>query len=225
MDRASLLKIAIAAVVASIIAWVYASGAYEEFDPARMRVWFQDAGPWGGVLFIAAYSCLQPFGVNGLVFLLSAPLIWSPTEAFLLNWAGTVGTGLFSFAVARFVARDWIQERLPRRIRRFDDRLRTDGLRTVFLLRLVFYTTPTIQWALGVSKVSFVPLVVGTVLGVAPFTLMTTLIGVRVAAWIEEHPVATWPWDQLWPVLIIAAVVIATIGVLILRKWRAAAVD
>ena len=27
-------------------------------DPARMRVWFRDAGAWGGLLFIAAYSCL-----------------------------------------------------------------------------------------------------------------------------------------------------------------------
>ena len=225
MDRASLLKIAIAAVVASIIAWVYASGAYEEFDPATMRVWFRDAGVWGGVFFIAAYSCFQPFGVNGLVFLLSAPLIWSPTDAFLLNWAGTVGTGLFSFSGARFVARDWIQKRLPQRIRRFDERLHTHGFRTVLILRLVFYTTPTVQWTLGVSRVSFVPFLVGTVLGVAPFTLMTTLIGVRVAAWLEEHPVASWPWDQLWPVLIIAAVVIAALGVFILRKWRAAAGD
>ncbi|MBW2224938.1 MAG: VTT domain-containing protein, partial [Deltaproteobacteria bacterium] len=104
-----------------------------------------------------AYSCLQPFGVNGLVFLLSAPLIWSSTEAFLLNWAGTVGAGIFSFAGARFVARDWIQHRLPQRVRRFDDRLRTHGLRTVFFLRLIFYTTPTIQWALGVSRVSLGP--------------------------------------------------------------------
>ncbi len=225
MDRASLLKIGLAALVASVVAWIYVSGAYEEFDPATMRVWFQDAGPWGAVLFIAAYSCLQPFGVNGLIFLLSAPLIWSPTEAFLLNWAGTVGTGIFSFAGARFVARDWVQQRLSKRVRRFDDRLRTHGLRTVLLLRLVFYTTPTIQWALGVSRVSFAPFLTGTALGVAPFTLMTTLIGVRVAAWLEEHPVATWPWDQLWPLLIAAVVAIATIGVFVVRKWRATAVD
>ena len=225
MDRRSLLKIALAAALASVVAWIYVSGAYEEFDPAAMRIWFRDAGPWGGVLFIVAYSCLQPFGVNGLVFLLSAPLIWSPTEAFLLNWAGTVGTGIFSFAGARFVARDWIQHRLPQRVRRFDDRLRTHGLRTVFFLRLIFYTTPTIQWALGVSRVSLGPFLTGTVLGVAPFTLMTTLIGVRVAAWLEKHPVATWPWDQLWPFVIATAVAIATIGVFVVRKWKATAVD
>ncbi len=225
MDRGSLLKIAIAALLASLVAWIYASGTYEQFDPATMRVWFQEAGPWGGVLFVAAYACLQPFGVNGLVFLLSAPLIWSPTEAFLLNWAGTVGTGLFSFFGARFVARDWIQQRLPQRVRRFDDRLSTRGFRTVFLLRLVFYTTPTVQWALGVSRVAFAPFLLGTVLGVAPFTLMTTLIGIRVAEWIEAHPLATWPWTQLWPILIVATIVIATAAVLLIRKWKSQTLD
>jgi len=225
MDRRSLLKIALAAVVASIIAWVYASGTYQEFDPATMRAWFREAGAWGGVLFIVAYACLQPFGVNGLVFLLSAPLIWSPTEAFLWSWAGTVGTGLFAFSSARFVARDWVQKRLPARIRRFDDRLQTRGFRTVFLLRLIFYTTPTLQWALGVSRVRFGPFFAGTVLGVAPFTLMMTLLGVRIADWIDEHPVATWPWHQLWPVLIVAAALITAIGIFVLRKWRAAAVE
>ncbi|MBW2507051.1 MAG: hypothetical protein JRE81_00320, partial [Deltaproteobacteria bacterium] len=72
MDRASLLKIALVALVAGLVAWVYASGAYEQFDPAVMRDWVRAAGPWGALLFIASYSCLQPFGVNGLVFLLSA---------------------------------------------------------------------------------------------------------------------------------------------------------
>ena len=225
MDRGSLLKIAVAAAVAALFAWVYASGAYEQFDPAAMRDWIRAAGPWGALLFIASYSCLQPFGVNGLVFLLSAPLIWSPTEAFFLNWFGTIGTGLFSYAGARFMVRDWLQERLPRRVRRFDERLRTNGFRTVLLLRLVFYTTPSVQWALGVSRVRFVPFLFASILGVAPFTLGTTLVGIRVAAWIEKNPVATWPWEQIWPAVIAATVVIVTLGVFLLRKWRKTAVE
>ncbi len=225
MDRGSLLKIALAAALAALFAWVYVSGAYEQFDPVTMRDWVREAGPWGGLLFIVSYSVLQPFGVNGLVFLLSAPLIWTPTEAFLLNWAGTVGTGLFSYAGARFMVRDWLQQRLPKRVRRFDERLRTRSFQTVFLLRLVFYTTPSVQWALGVSQVRFIPFLVASILGVAPFTLGTTLVGVRVAAWIEEHPVATWPWDQIWPVVIIATVVTVALGVILLRKWRRTAVE
>ena len=225
MGRGGMLKIAVAAAVAGLFAWIYVSGAYERFDPATMRDWVRDAGPWGGLLFVASYSVLQPLGLNGLVFLLSAPLIWNPSDAFLLNWAGTVGTGLFSFAGARFLIRDWLQARLPRRVRRFDERLHTDGFRTVLLLRLIFYTTPSVQWALGVSRVRFAPFFAASVLGVAPFTLATTLVGIRVAAWIEEHPVSTWPWDRIWPIVIIATVVVVAIGVFVLRKWRKTAVE
>lgn len=225
MDRGSLLKIALVAVVVSLIAWFYASGSYEEVDPQAIRVWIRNAGVWGGVLFVVAYSCLQPFGVNGLLFLLSAPLIWSPTDAFLLNWIGTVGTGVFSFLVARFIARDWVQKRLPQRVRRFDDRLHTRGLVTVLLLRLVFYTTPTVQYALGVSRVKIGPLMLGTILGVAPFTLMTTLLGVRVSAWLDAHPVSNWPWEQIGPWLVVVAVAITATGTFIVRKWKARAIE
>jgi len=225
VDRASLLKIAVAVALAALVAWIYASGAYERFDPVTMRDWVRAAGPWGALLFVVSYSCLQPFGVNGLVFLLSAPMIWSPTEAFLLNWAGTVGTGLFSYAGARFFLRDWLQRKLPQRARRFDDRLHSHGFRTVLLLRLVFYTTPSVQWALGASRVRFLPFVAASILGVAPFTLGTTLVGARVAAWIEEHPVATWPWDRIWPAVIVGSAVIAALGVFGLRKWRKTAVE
>lgn len=225
MDRKGLLKIAVAALAAALVAWVYVSGAYERFDPATMRDWIRNAGPWGGMLFIVSYSVLQPLGLNGLVFLLSAPLIWDPAEAFLLNWAGTVGTGLFSFAGARFLLRDWLQSRLPARLRRFDDRLQVRGFRTVLLLRLVFYTTPSVQWALGVSRVRFLPFLAASVLGVAPFTLGTTLVGVRVAAWIEKHPVSTWPWDRIWPAIVVATTVIVALGVYLLRKWRRTAVE
>lgn len=225
MTRGSLVKIAVAAAIAASFAWVYVSGAYERFDPVQLRDWVRDAGPWGGLLFVASYSVLQPFGVNGLVFLLSAPLIWNPTEAFLLNWAGTIGTGLFSFAGARFFVRDWLQARLPARVRRFDERLQTNGFRTVLLLRLVFYTTPSVQWALGVSRVHFGPFLVASVLGVAPFTLGTTLVGIRVAAWLEAHPVSTWPWETIWPIVIVLTVVTVALGIWLLRRWRRTAVE
>ncbi|NNE20228.1 MAG: hypothetical protein HKN10_17300, partial [Myxococcales bacterium] len=59
MDRGSLLKVAFAALLAGAVAWIYASGAYQELDPATMREWFRNAGQWGGILFVAAYACLQ----------------------------------------------------------------------------------------------------------------------------------------------------------------------
>lgn len=225
MDRASWLKLALVAFIATAVVWLYTSGFYQDFDPKEARDFVREAGLWGAVLFVLSYSCLQPFGINGLVFLLSAPLIWSPAEAFALNWVGTVGTGLFSFAAARFVAREWVQRKLPERVRRFDDRLHSRGFVTVFFLRLVFYTTPTVQYALGVSRVRFGPFLAGTVLGVAPFTILTTFLGVRISAWLELHPLSTWPWAKIGPALVIGVVIAAALGIYGFRRWRARTVD
>ena len=221
MGKAGWLKIGVVAILVSGVAWFYMSGTYQRIDPEGMRTWMRSAGAWGALLFVAAYTLLQPLGVNGLVFLVSAPLIWSPTEAFALNWLGTVGTGLFSFVFARFVARDWVQARLPPRVRRFDDRLYARGFMTVLLLRLVFYTAPSVQYALGVSRVRPGPFLVATVLGVAPFTLLMTLLGVRINAWLVEHPIASWPWNRIGPVIVLVVVGFTAFGIVVFRKLRA----
>ncbi|MGB5812227.1 MAG: VTT domain-containing protein [Polyangiales bacterium] len=225
MDRTSLAKVAVIAVLVTCVVWFYASGRYEDVDPNELRLYVRDAGALGAVLFVLAYSFLQPFGINGLVFLLSAPLIWNPAEAFLLNWAGTVGTGIFSFAVGRFIAKDWVQKRLPERVRRFDERLHTRGFVTVLLLRLVFYTMPTLQYALGVSRVRMVPFLAGTVLGVAPFTLLATFLGIRINEWLDEHPLSSWPWAEIGPWIVLLVIVAAASGVLGVRRWKARTVD
>lgn len=162
--------------------WLYASGGHELVQVDRLKSWFWAAGAWGGVAFIAVYALLQPLGVRSVFFLLSAPLIWSPASALLLSWVGAVVASAVAFGFARFVARDWAQERTPPRIRRLDDELAKDGFRTVTLLRLVFYTTPALQFALGVSRVRFRPFLLGTVVGVLPFTLLMTVFGAELSA-------------------------------------------
>ncbi|MDH3202513.1 MAG: VTT domain-containing protein [Myxococcales bacterium] len=209
----SLCLIVVATIIVSLIALFYFDDGSEELRPATMRAWLQDTGAWGGLLFVAAYSCLQPLGVRAVLFLLSAPLIWEPIDAFLLSWTGAMGTAVVSFVIARFVARDWVQRRMPDSLRRFDDRLCTHGFRTVLLLRVMFYTTPALQYALGVSRVAFRPFLVGTMLGIVPFTLAMTLAGLKVSTWLEQHPIATWPWAELGPLIVVlAAVLVAGVG-------------
>lgn len=160
---------------------LYASGTYAAIDPEGIQVWIRGAGAWGGALFVAAYACLQPLGVRSVFFLLSAPLIWSPVEALVLNWVGAVVASVLAFGFARFVARDWAQERAPERVRRLDARLATHGFRTVTFLRLVFYTTPALQLALGVSRVKLKPFLFGTAVGVVPFTVVMTFFGAQIS--------------------------------------------
>jgi uncharacterized membrane protein YdjX (TVP38/TMEM64 family) len=213
-------RAAVLLVVVSAIAWFYGSGAYESFDPNQLRLWLRDAGGFGGVLFVAAYSFLQPLGVRSIFFLLSAPLVWEPMTAFVLSMTGTVAACVLAFGFARFVGRDWVQRRLPRGIRRLDDRLVTHGFRTVLLLRLVFYTAPTLQYGLGVSRVAPGPFLTGTILGVAPFTALATLIGAEVDAWLRAHPLSSWPWAQFWPAIVLLATALIIGAWWLVRRWH-----
>ncbi len=214
------VRLALAMVVIGVLSWFYASGTYAAIDPEKMRAWLQGAGAWGGVVFVLAYCVLQPLGVRSVFFLLSAPMVWQPLTAFVLSWAGTLAASLAAFGFARFVGGAWVQRRLPPGIRRLDDRLATRGLRTVLLLRLLFYTAPTLQFALGVSRVRAGAFLTGTLLGVVPFTALMTLLGARINAYLVEHPIHSWPWDRFGP-LIIALLLVVLIGAfLFIRRWQ-----
>lgn len=175
------VKLALLVAFLGAVVLLHGSGAFEAIDAESLQSWVRRAGAWGGVAFVATYAFLQPLGLRSLFFLLSAPLIWSPSSAVLLSWIGAVVASVVAFGFARFVARDWAQSRAPARIRRFDRRLAEDGFRTVTLLRLVFYTTPALQFALGVSRVRFRPFLFGTMVGVLPFTLLMTLLGAEMS--------------------------------------------
>jgi uncharacterized membrane protein YdjX (TVP38/TMEM64 family) len=87
-------------------------------------------------------------------------------------------------------------------------------------LRLFFYTAPTLQFALGVSRVRLGPFVAGTILGVVPFTVLMTLLGVQINAWLAAHPISTWPWDRFGPLILTTMVAILTATLLLIRRWQ-----
>ena len=218
MKKVRVIRMIVAALIVGFIAWLYTSGVYETFDPERLRDWVRNAGAWGGLLFVLSYAFLQPIGLNGLFFMLSAPMIWGTSDAFLLNWLGTIGSGLTAFVFARFMAKDWVQARVPKRMHRFDERLETQGFKTVVFLRLVFFTNPALQFALGISRVRFTPFFWGTLVGVFPFTLLLTLLGVRINAWLDAHPISTWPWSEIGAPLMVGALLLIALGVWFVRS-------
>lgn len=160
-----------------IVAALARSGAYEGLTIEGVRQRIDSYGPLGPVVFLAAFTLLQPLGLSAHAFTIGAALIWPAPIAFSLSWAGTVGSSITSFVFSRFVARDWAQRRLPERVRRWEQRLVDRPFRTVLLLRLIFYTTPPVQLMLGASRVPFRAWLPATALGMAPTALAVTLLG------------------------------------------------
>ncbi len=162
-------KIAVVSVVATMLFLAYRNGFFARVsDPQSFSRAIVELGIWGYLGFILTYTCLQPFGVPGTVFIVAAPLIWPWPVAFVLSMIGTMGASVVGFSFARFIARDWVSARIPERFRKYDEALERHAFRTVVTLRLILWMPQVLHGFLGVSKVPFWTHFWGSFLGYIP---------------------------------------------------------
>jgi uncharacterized membrane protein YdjX (TVP38/TMEM64 family) len=187
---------------------VYVTGLHEEFEVETLRGLMTRAGVWGPVLFVLLFS-LEGLGVPGIIFMLAAIAVWPPWLAFLLNWLGAIAAGTLGFAYARFVARDFVASRLPDRIRRFEAVIEKRSIRTVVMIRLLFFLAPVAHWALGLSPVSFRNFLLGSAIGFVPGMLLVSFVGGPVFEWVRRESEAIWIVGTLFLLFGILAVRVA----------------
>ena len=161
-------------------------------DRESLEALFTGSPLWGPILFVALFSLLQPFGFPGLLFMATSTLIWPLGFAFLLNWAGCVGAGCVGFGFARFVGREWVERRLPARMRDFEARIQDRAFRTVLMIRLTTYLIQPAHWALGLSPVKFGPFLLATAMGFIPLTVFWTFAGGNALRWLDDQPRGVW---------------------------------
>lgn len=184
-SRVPIKLILVVVFVGAAIA-LFASGLHRDIDPEQVRQWLTHSGPWGPIVFLLAFALLQPLGVASHLFILSAAAVWHPAFAFGLSWLGAIGGGCTAFFFARYVGRGWVQDRMPKRLQGYDDRLETRGFRTVLGLRLLLFTFGPLQLMLGVSRVRFGAFVAGTAIGIAPMVAFETFVGGSIIGWVTS---------------------------------------
>lgn len=204
-------KAKIAAVVAVLVMLVVAQrmGLFHLFaDPPRVKAALVDLGGWGYLAFLAAYTCLQPFGVPGTVFVMAAPLIWPWPVAFALSMAGTLSASMVGFSFARFVARDWISQRIPERFRRYDEALSKRAFTTVATLRFIFWMPPLLHAFFGVSSVRFWTHFWGSAVGYFIPLLAVSYFGQKLFDLLRDLPASAWIGFAAGTLAIIAVVLV-----------------
>jgi uncharacterized membrane protein YdjX (TVP38/TMEM64 family) len=198
------LRLGLLLGVVAIGLLAFASGVGQYLEVERFEALLRGLGVWGPILYVLLFALLEPFGVFGIVFVVPGSLVWDFPTLFLLSWLGSVGAGIVGFSFARTIGRDWVSRHLPERMHHFDERLVTHGLRTVVIVRLLFFLTPPAHWMLGLSRVSFGNFVLGTAIGFFPTMALFTYAGKNVVDAMADRP--GWIW-----LLVIAILALATV--------------
>ncbi|MCH7598444.1 MAG: TVP38/TMEM64 family protein [Myxococcales bacterium] len=196
--------------VLAIGALGYFGGYFQYLDPVHLRELLEAAGPWGPLAVIVLFAVFEPFGAPGAIFILASATLWPFWLAFTVNILGAIGAGMLGFTFARYLGRDWVEGRMPERLRKWDERLSKDGLPKVILFRLIFFLNPASHWALGLSRVKVPAAILGTAIGFIPGVSLLTYFGAELLDWFNDQPTEVW--------IGVAVAIIATIIIFKIRK-------
>lgn len=186
-------KIALAGAVAAVLFVAYRLRLFELFgDPARLKETLLRLGPLGFLAYLLAFALLQPFGLSGVVFTVAASLVWPPTVAIALSLTGCTLASATGFLFARYLARDWVEKRIPARLRRYDERLEAHGFATVLVLRLIFWMNPSLHALFGLSRVHFWTHLLASFLAYVPITVAFTFLGNALFEIFRNQPASRW---------------------------------
>lgn len=169
-------------VAVALVAGLFFSGALREFSLQRTADTIRSYGTFGAVLFVLAFACIQPLGVSGHTFVLSAALVWSPSVAFGLSLLGAVGSSLVNVAFARQVAE------VPQRFAKWEAWIQARGFWGLTLFRAVTFTLHPAQLLVGVLKIPLPRLLLATAIGFTPNIVFDVWFGgellKRLLAWL-----------------------------------------
>lgn len=130
----------------------FIAGPMKNADMESVRASVAAMGALGILVYLGAFTLLQPFGISSHFFCFSAAMIWGFPGAFFLTWIGGTLATIATFGFARYMARDFIEGSIPRRFENLHRNLGSSSFRSIATLRAIFWCAPPIGLALGVSR-------------------------------------------------------------------------
>lgn len=161
------------------ILYVHGFG-FERFKPEAIRDTILSLGYWSPLLYILCNAFRPFFFFPAIILGVAGGLAFGSLWGSIYLIIGTVFGAALCFGVARLLGRDRIKRFWPRwmLLEKLDDQAEMYGFRTVLILRLA----PVLPWDAvsffaGLSKVSFWPYLLATVLGSVPGAIAFTYFG------------------------------------------------
>jgi uncharacterized membrane protein YdjX (TVP38/TMEM64 family) len=213
MSRSTAVKLAVVVAIVIAVILTLAAGGFDLLrDQDRVQEFLTDSGPWGPILFILAFVALQPLSLPGAVLIIPATFVWSWWEVAIYSLSGGMVASTIGFVLARWLGQAWVRRRLPARLQPWEQRLAEHGLVATVALRLLTGYAPVADWLLGVSRVSVPAFGLGTLIGLAPTTVATSIWGDDAVRGLVDSPALT--------LVISAGLIAAAIVTVAIRKGR-----
>lgn len=201
-------------VVALAFVWRYTPLA-EVVSPATAIEWARDlAGHWWApAIVVAAYTPASVVLLPRWIITLAAVLAFGPWQGFLYAQLGVVIAAVLGYFLGRIVHRDTVQRIAGHGINRVSRLLQRRGIVAVTLVRLVpIAPFIVVNAVMGAMRIRLRHFVLGTIFGMLPGMLATTVLGDQIAA-LLANPLRFNVW------MLVAALALVSLAGYGARQW------
>lgn len=179
-----LLRLGVFLMLVSML-WLvgHLSGATAGITPTTIREGLLAAGGAGVVAYVISFCIGNLIQIPGMVFLLGGLLTYGPVQGSAIALLGALAAISSSFIFARTVGGQIeIPESKPR-IRRVLSQLEDKPLRTMIVLRVLFWTSPPLNYALALSSVRYPHYILAAAIGMIPPILLLAALTNQIMIW------------------------------------------
>ncbi|MDI6896209.1 TVP38/TMEM64 family protein [Methanocella conradii] len=151
---------------------------YGHVTPSGIRDVVLSYGPLSAIAYIALHA-MRPFTFLPVTpFTIAGGFIFGHAYGLLLAMLGTTSAAVITFAMSRYLFRDYVKKRLAGKYAGLDDRLNGQGILIVAAMRMVpVIPYDAVGYLAGVSSIGFVEYLLGTLLGELPGAFVLTMLG------------------------------------------------
>ena len=142
--------------------------------------WTQSLGAWGPIFVALFYIVACVFFLPGSVLTLGAGFLFGVPVGLVTAWTGATVGACAAFIVGRTLARDWVASKVSGnpKFTAVDEAVGRQGFKIVLLLRLSpVFPFNFLNYALGLTKVSFGKYALASFIGMLPGGLMYVYFG------------------------------------------------
>jgi len=150
-------------------------------EPSLIKERILGFGVWAGALYVLLYVVATVAFIPGTPFTVAGGAVFGPVFGTLYTVIGATIGATLAFVLARFLGRGFVggmESEKFKKLMKYDKKMEENGLGTVLLLRFVpLFPFNGLNFALGLTRVSFKDYFLGTLFGIIPGTFAYTYFG------------------------------------------------
>jgi uncharacterized membrane protein YdjX (TVP38/TMEM64 family) len=167
---------ALAIVIVTLFIVGIVTGVSENLSVESLREMLLAAGTTGVLLYLGVFAVSNVLQLPGMLFATAGIVAYGGVLGGVVALVGAVLAMAVTFIVVRLIGGKALGEVKKPFMRKLLAKLESRPVRAVFLLRLLFQTSPQLNFALGLSTLRFRDYIVGTALGMMPVMIVLSLV-------------------------------------------------